>query len=219
MPQARPELRVEGPDDLHALMHLLICNGVDCDPKQSPQSYPEIKCAGGVSQLLEGMTLAIQISTGRAVGFVIDADISPNDRWAAVRARLIAADVQVPETMPIDGFVGHSARYDARIGVWLMPDNQASGTLEDFLSALVDDGDRVIGHAELATDKAKHLGASFTSNDRLKAVLHTWLAWQEEPGLPYGTAVKALYFRHDHQLVLKFVRWFKRLYDIPEEKN
>ncbi len=40
-----------------------------------------------------------------------------------------------------------------------------------------------------------------------------WLAWQEEPGLPYGLAVSKHYFRHDMALAGRFVDWFKRVFD------
>src|SRR5207253_6469977 len=110
--------------------------------------------------------------------------------------------------------IGESPTFKTRVGIWLMPDNQHDGTLDTFLRDLVQAADPLIGHAETATDTASQLGARFPAVHRLKAVLHAWLAWQEVPGKPYGTAIKAQYFRHDTPAALKFVEWFKSLYRI-----
>ncbi len=55
-------------------------------------------------------------------------------------------------------------------------------------------------------------GAAFPEAKRLKAVLHTWLAWQERPGVPYGLAIKARYFGHDSPAARAFVEWFRRVF-------
>ena len=64
--------------------------------------------------------------------------------------------------------------------------------MERFLETLVQEADPVLPHAREATSQAKaQHGASYPDGDVRKAVLHAWLAWQKEPGLPYGTAVRA----------------------------
>jgi hypothetical protein len=95
-----------------------------------------------------------------------------------------------------------------------MPDNVEDGKLEDFLIALISQNDLLIAHAKSATDEARTKGAGFSDPDAIKAVIHAWLAWQQEPGLPYGTAIKAQYFAHDSPAAAPFVRWFKTLYQI-----
>ena len=42
--------------------------------------------------------------------------------------------------------------------------------------------------------------------------MHVWLAWQRKPGLPYGTAIKARYFRDDTPVALAFVEWYRRVF-------
>ena len=70
-------------------------------------------------------------------------------------------------------------------------------------------------YAKESTIHAKVLGARFSDNDADKAVLHTWLAWQEEPGLPYGTAMRARFFRGDSPAAQAFVTWFRKVFNIP----
>jgi len=212
----RSSLRVEGVDDQHAVVHLLIRHGIDYDSKPWPAEFPKIRQSGGDKSLLQGIPLGVALSTGRAVGFVLDADSPLTHRWRTVRDRLRAADVTAPDKAPAEGFVGESSTYRSRVGVWLMPDNQHDGTLETFLRDLVDEDDLLIEQAASAADEAKRLGAPFAESDHTKAVLHTWLAWQKEPGRPFGTAIRARYFRHDSQAARTFVAWFRRLYGISQ---
>jgi len=94
-----------------------------------------------------------------------------------------------------------------------MPDNQNPGKLEDFLAVLIPPGDRCWPWAEQVTLKAREeYGATFSTLDSIKAQIHTWLAWQEEPGLPFGTAITAATFAHDAMLATLFVRWMTQLY-------
>ena len=97
-----------------------------------------------------------------------------------------------------------------------MPDNQKDGKIEDFLRLLIEDSDPLIGHAEVSTDGARVLGAKFKDADRIKAVIHTWLAWQESPGEPFGRSIAKHFFRHDRRdRAQTFVAWFRQLYNIP----
>lgn len=210
----RSRMHVEGPDDQHSIVHLLGHHGVDYDAKPWPPEFPEFQQTGGVRELLEGIDIAVRLSTGRAIGFVLDADSPLRHRWQAVCDRLRAVDVVVPEEPSPEGFIGKSDTYRSRVGVWLMPDNQHDGKLETFLGTLISEHDLLIDHARGATNVAKELGAEFRDIDRAKAIMHAWLAWQKEPGLPYGTAIRAKYFRHDSAVAGVFVAWFKQLFGI-----
>jgi hypothetical protein len=209
----RPTLHVEGKDDFHAIIHLLKLHGFAVDLRPRPANCPEVIEAGDVDKLLEGMEVAVKAATGTAVGFVLDADESAASRWQSVIERLGRVGVAVPPEPVSGGFIGESTKYLARVGVWLMPDNRSGGILEDFLRALVDEGDRLLDHARSATQKACEIGAAFRGVDTFKAVLHTWLAWQQTPGLPFGTAIHARYFKHDGPAALGFVKWVRVVVD------
>ena len=93
-----------------------------------------------------------------------------------------------------------------------MPDNSSPGTLEDFLNKLVSEGDPIRSYADEVVIEARQRGARCQERDHVKSALHTWLAWQEEPGLPFGTAMKAEYFEKDSDDAHRFVAWFHRLF-------
>ena len=220
----RSVLRVEGPDDLHVVRHVLVSHGLR---HGESAWFPSFMIAGdgagvpgdGRTALLRGVRTAVRLSEGKAVGFVLDADDSVENTWRAIADRLERAGVAPPPAMPPEGFVGESGEYRARVGVWLMPDNRqegdrGEGTLEGFLETLVREADPLLPHAREATARAKtEHGARYSDRDARKAVLHAWLAWQKEPGLPYGTAIKARYFRHDSPAARSFVDWFRRVFE------
>ena len=68
----KPTLRVEGKDDQHALCHLLIRHGIDSD--SMPAEYPTIAVDEGKNGVLDGIEGNVKTHSGRAVGFVLDAD-------------------------------------------------------------------------------------------------------------------------------------------------
>ncbi|MCX7420192.1 MAG: hypothetical protein NT013_11720 [Planctomycetia bacterium] len=97
----------------------------------------------------------------------------------------------LPEEPPTDGFVSSPNESKITLGIWIMPDNQSHGMLETLLMFLVpEDKDPLLKFAETARDKAKELGASFKKVHEDKAKIHTWLAWQDEPGLRLHEAVQ-----------------------------
>ena len=99
-----------------------------------------------------------------------------------------------------------------------MPDNRQTGALEDFLRDLIEEGDPLLPHAEDSAGRAKELGARFGSTAVRKAVLHTWLAWQKEPGRPYGVAIKARYFGATSAAADQFLAWFEQVFGVgPSE--
>lgn len=212
---SRSRLHVEGTDDNHAIRHLLIRHGIDYDRKPWPVEFPSVEDIGGKPDLLEGVETAIRLSNNRSIGFVLDANSSLQDCWTAVSSRFRRVGVDTPDAIPREGFVGEAKAYRARVGVWIMPDNQREGTLENFLHELVEEDDPLFPYARESATHARSLDARFSDNDADKAVLHTWLAWQEEPGLPYGTAMRARYFRTDSPAALDFVTWFRTVFNIP----
>ena len=138
-------LRVEGTDDKHVLIHLLLKHGISLE--LLPTEYPEIERDGSVRGVLDSIEGSVKTHSARAVGFVLDADSPIDARWMAVVDRLKRVDVATPSSPPPEGFIGESTRYRSKVGVWLMPDNQLDGKLETFLQTLIDDHDPLIGHA------------------------------------------------------------------------
>ena len=91
-----------------------------------------------------------------------------------------------------------------------MPDNRTPGILEDFLSFLVPQPNDLFDHVTDSVDSIPN--RLFSDNDEPKAVIHTWLAWQKEPGSPYGTAITARFLDSNVPQVEALVSWLRRLF-------
>ena len=76
-------------------------------------------------------------------------------------------------------------------------------------------GDRAIEeHVGASVERAKELGAPYRHVHRAKAELHTWLAWQDPPGLQMHLAVRARLLRPTEAVTSGFVAWFRRLFQV-----
>ncbi|WP_423927008.1 DUF3226 domain-containing protein [Candidatus Palauibacter sp.] len=216
-PNAPVRFFVEGVDDFHAILHLL--RRYNLSREETPQ-FPKFRLprnenehdhSQGKRAVLDAIETAVKANPNESVGFVLDADDDVQASWEAVAHRLVNVSVDAPAGISSHGFGGRSSEWGTRVGVWLMPDNQRPGELEDFLEELVDGDDELHLYAREATQGARSRGAEFPDGKTSKAVLHTWLAWQENPGRPYGTAIESGYLRHDSDAAVRFVVWFRRL--------
>jgi hypothetical protein len=222
MTTARLELYVEGLNDRHALSHLMRLHGagdyslIGDPPPGWPRYHDRPRGSErSVEELIASISPLVLAGSDplSTLGFVVDADDDPLARWSSIRDRLSLAGVQTPGKLSRNGFIGISTD-GCRVGVWVMPNNGSSGGLEAFLLALIPTGDSLRSYAAQATVVAKRRGAPFKDAHMDKARIHTWLAWQDEPGHPFGTALKTGVFDHHCELAQRFANWFKTLYEI-----
>ena len=206
--EVRSQLLVEGKDDLHVIFHLLRRHKVHCGG-ESPDACCIRECNG-----INGVVRQVRPSARSCdrLGVVVDANQQLAERWAQLQKCLEGAGVKLPKEPDRDGTVVEGITPDRRVGVWLMPDNSSKGALEQFVEKLVPQADPCWPYAGKATSHAKELGARFRDTDVLKVRMHTWLAWQEVPGRPFGTAITNRYFRDDSAEALRFVDWFRHLF-------
>lgn len=203
---------VEGTDDLHSVVHLMARHGFDWEDDRTIR--PFVSNAGSLEELLKELPVALKGSYDR-LGVLVDANANLTNRWAQVRDRAQSVGVDLPETPDGNGTVVVGLRPRSRVGVWLMPDNTSPGELETFLAQLVPENDPVWDYARVVVGEARRKGARCQEKDDLKCRLYTWLAWQKDPGLPFGTALRAKIFLHDTPSAAAFASWFSRLFVEP----
>lgn len=201
-------LLVEGLDDEHVLKHICGNRGVPL--------LDEIKSHAGVAELLESIPVRLKASEdGDIVGVVIDADTDIASRWVSLRNRLMEVGYEsVPDNPSSDGTVLDPPVNTLlpRVGIWIMPDNQTKGILEDFLQFLVPANSRLFDHVKSSVESIPKGERRFSQFAEPKTLIHTWLAWQEEPGKPMGTAITARYLDPNAAPVDVLVSWLKRLF-------
>ncbi len=202
-------LLVEGKDDEHVLKHLSGNRG-------GPQ-FDEVRPLGGIDRLLEVIPVYWKsIADTAIVGIVVDADTDAASRWQALRDRLVKIGYEdFPQQPHRDGTVIDPLREARlpRVGIWMMPDNRNTGILEDFLRFLVPVGSPLLHHVIASIANIPKAELRFSQLDEPKAVIHTWLAWQEEPGRPLGTAITARYLDPNMPEADVLVAWLNRLYE------
>jgi hypothetical protein len=204
---AKLVLMVEGPDDEHVVKNI-------CGQRQLGKTL-DIKPYGGKAPLIEGIGVRLKESDIGALGIILDADTDLHARWQAVAFRLSAAGyTDVPATPVPEGTVIESPADSLlpRVGVWLMPDNQLPGILEDFLRFLVPAGDRLLARVDQALISIPAGERRFPEVRAAKARIHTWLAWQEEPGKPFGQAISARYLDPSLPAANLFAGWLQRTF-------
>ena len=91
-----------------------------------------------------------------------------------------------------------------------MADNRNSGKLETLLLSMIPEDDDLFEHATGCMESIAN--PRFGEKDREKALVHTWLAWQANPGRPYGTAITAGFLNHEVPEVDALVSWLRTLF-------
>ena len=189
-------LFVEGRDDKHVVQGL--------KTRLCPELQFDIKKKDGADALIESISREIAVPDRIAIGFVIDADNDPDARWQSVADRLRR---RLPGVPPARDKKGTVVGDRPRVGVWLMPDNKGSGALEEFVAAMVPDGDPVWPLARKYIDDAE----PYLLTGRSKAEVHAWLATRRRP-FRMGEAIGAQALDTDGPLCRSFAVWLARLF-------
>lgn len=199
---SQPEkvLLVEGQNDKHVVRNL--CHRHDEIPAFC------IREKGGIENLLEAISPEIKVSARKAVGIVMDANDDLTARWNAVVHRLRFAGIQPPSVPELAGTVIPGM---PKIGIWIMPDNQSSGELEDFAIKMIPSADLVWPKSKKYIDCIPHQHRKFTDKKITRAKLYAWLATREEPG-QMGSAIRKRDLNINGYQSQKFVAWLRRLF-------
>lgn len=199
-------LLVEGKDEQHVIRHLRLRYDI-------PDAFP-IKVKEGFPNLRSTLEDELRASGLERLGVVVDADTDISSRWQSLRDILLRSGyLNVPELPAESGTVIQQVGLPA-VGIWLMPDNSASGMLEDFVAFLVPAADRLWNRAGDCVQQIPLDDRLFPEQYSSKAHIHTWLAWQEEPGTPMGSAINQRYLDPQVPEAREFMNWICRLFNI-----
>ena len=203
------KLLVEGNDDKHVIYALW-------NHAKLPETFDVIDCQS-VTKLLENLRIRLTIpQSNERIGVVVDADEDISARWDAIRDRLAATGLYDCKSLvlPEDGLVLNPSLAGApMVGVWIMPNNKFPGMLEDFVATLSEPNDPLMAKADdvLNELEAKKIN-KYRKVHRSKAKIHSYLAWQDEPGKPLGISITAHVLNPDRPSGVMFLEWLKRLF-------
>lgn len=202
------KLLVEGNDDQHIIWALLQHHTIR-------ESFDVIEDNGypNLLTLLQGQ-LKTSGDVIRTIGIVVDADTDIRSRWQSIGFVLKKAGCILPPDPPSDGYISTTQPpLIKRIGVWVMPNNVLPGMIEDFVSMLIPRNDTLLQPCNEFLNNLEGQQLHRYGQHRSKALIHTWLAVQENPGTPMGLAITKKYLSTDHEICLRFIQWLDTLFN------
>lgn len=199
------QLIVEGENDKHVIWAL--CNQHDVEEMFS------VEPSGGVTELIKSIPVWLKTPQLKALGIVLDADQNLEERWQSVKNKLeIEGYELLPDIPNPQGTIIVNSE-KPKVGIWIMPNNQLPGLLENFVAQLIPSDDSLARKTEDVLQEIEQEDINkYPPVRRPKAFIHTWLAWQESPGRPMGQAITAHCFEYDAPLANSFVEWLRNLF-------
>ena len=198
----RPLLLVEGMGDLHFVQHFC---------RKAPMPMPNVRSLNGVQGVLGALRQEVNLRGNPPVGVIVDADADISERWMEIVSNLGAAKTLAPKEPEAEGTVIIQAAGLPRIGIWIMPDNQSTGELEDFVIDMIPDGDAIWPTSVNYIETIPTIERQFTEHKTDRAKLYAWLATRKHP--PHiGAAIRDGYLHTDTARCQSFALWLRRLY-------
>lgn len=198
-------LLVEGDNDCHVVMAL-------CAAHTVPETFGIYQCGSDIGVLKRLNALIIRPNPPEVIGVILDADNpSLTGRWESIKGKLRHYSYAFPTNPDADGTVVNSGADEPKLGFWLMPNNQDSGMLEDFCAELAEPASLAFAR-ECVEQAHGRRRTTFKEVHRSKAVIHTYLAWHDEPGYPLGKAITRQALRPHTDVAVRFTNWLIRLF-------
>jgi len=197
-------LLVEGVNDCHVVLALRKAHNV-------PETFGIYECGSNVDVLKRLNALIIRPNPPQVIGVMLDADTSLEGRWQSIKTKLQHYSYTLPNKPDADGTVVETSSDKPKLGFWLMPNNQDSGMLEDFCAELAEPASLAFAR-ECVEQAQERKVTTFKAVHLSKAVIHTYLAWQDEPGYPLGKSITSQALRPHTDVAVRFTNWLTRLF-------
>lgn len=198
------KLLVEGGDDMHVVWAL-------CKKFKIKENFDVINC-DGIDNLIPQIPIRFKQSQVKTIGIIIDADSDILTRWETLKKSFILNDIKIPKNIPKNGLILVTLG-KIKVGIWIMPNNNNLGMLEDFISFLVPKNDALFKKAgeTLNQIEVENLN-NYLLIHKSKALINTWLAWQKDSGTPMGHAITKKYLDIEDENCKRFIDWIKNLF-------
>lgn len=200
----KQKLLVEGNDDQHIIWAL-------CQKYKLPHNFDVIDTTG-IDELIKQVPVRFKQADIETIGIIVDADTNIHNRWTSIKTILEKQSLVIPQICPKEGLITQNE--DIKVGVWLMPNNDLNGMIEDFISFLIPENDKLLPIVEnhLSEIEAQNLNP-YKDIHHSKALIHSWLGIQEDPGTPMGLAITKRYLNIDKTTCLVFMDWLRKLFN------
>ena len=165
----------------------------------------------GFPGLIKEISLQFRVEGRTTSGIITDANEDIGRRWKIVCREVykFAKDIKLPD-IPESG--GTIVKGKKRVGIWIMPDNQSEGELEDFLASMIRTEDVVWRLAKTYINSIPPECRRFKEYKTQKAQVYAWTAALKNPGglLAAATREADLDVRSENSRML--VNWLEHLF-------
>lgn len=200
-------LLVEGPEDFHTICQLLDVHGI--------HDGVTIESLGGYDEIRSDIRVRMKDSDQTHFGIIVDADTNLAKRWESLHSMLEEYGYRdIPVEPTPEGTIVYRDKNPQKFGIWLMPDNQSVGMLEDFARMSLPDNDKLWERALASVDAIPAEDRLFKEVHIAKARIKTWLAWQKEPGMSIGRAIHDGKLNGRADVGQRLVNWHRTLFDL-----
>ena len=202
-PRKARVLLVEGQSDKHVVEHLY--------RKRFRMEPPfDVVDKDGFSPLCDAIEPELKVPDRQVIGIVVDANDRPGSRWAAVTDRLRRGcpHMEIGDPVPCGTIIGG----EPRVGVWLWPDNESSGEIEDFVARMIPCDDPVWPLSRRYINSIPVEQRSFSEGKTARAEVHAWLAARAKPRR-MGTAIRAGDLDVSVALATRSASWLEKLFN------
>ena len=214
-------LFVEGIDDKHMVWRLCDRDSASFSTARegvflkvtlrAQSSTFQIMEQDGRPNLLKAISTQLKGNGQVPFGIVIDADDNLGNSWSNVVKEFNGTGVQLPPSPDPVGTIIPQQGFIPKVGIWLMPDNQSRGELEDFALSMIRQNDTVWPRSHGYIESVPKSDRKFVPDKINKAKVHAWLATKKEPGR-LGAAVGAGDLDVTGPLCKNFLDWLTRLF-------
>jgi hypothetical protein len=173
---------------------------------------------GGICNLLPDLIpqLIDEDAVIKKLAIIVDADSLPNSNYQKTIERISIIIEPFGYKLIADksnGIFYKNSDGLSDIGLWVMPNNENEGMLEDWIKECIHpDEHSIFTHAKSVIDSLA--SPKFKPIHKSKAEVATWLAWQEKPGhgLYWAAHSNNNLLDSSSHLYQKLVNWLKRVY-------
>lgn len=174
----------------------------------------------------------------RTLGIIVDADQDVDRCWRDLKEKLDGSGIRLPDTPDNEGTIVNlgrdtkTTRSLVKVGVWIAPDNESAGELEDFIAEMMPSDDMVWPLAQSYISSVIEVigavsadGASsprnttrlFQPHRRTRATVWAWMATRRQT-TRIGMAIRKGDLDTNAALCQRFVMWLERLFEevVPE---
>lgn len=203
------KLFVEGINDKHVVSAL-------CKYYNVSENFDIIPC-NNIDQVFYHLKLALMDPVKNPIiGVIVDADRSIENRYRTFQSYISQANFYDMGTLNLkeSGLILFpKEKGNPIVGAWFMPDNKLNGMLEDFVLSFEGTDNTLMKEADSVLNTIEQKGIQrYKTIHRSKAKVHSYLAWQETPGMPMGQAITAHVLNPNSSKAKIFVDWLSNLY-------